>query len=227
MLELRVAEVTQTCAHLATTCPRSIKLRHSKHLVKPSFAPALKGATCTSRLKAKQRHLNRVATALWNSSSGSLQGKNVNDLYIHTLFCQALLSRSMLAGSNGSGTAPPVQVTVERGARNSRRLYAAVEIAAPVEVVWGALTDYQGLGNFIPGTLHASCTNKKQNRRLVGCRPNNAASSLVVYRVQTTSPLIVANLPVALHLRLLTLGDILTQYAYSLNAHTCSSAVQG
>ena len=66
---------------------------------------------------------------------------------MHSPFCQALLSRSVLAGSNGSGAAPPVvQVTVERGARNSRRLYAAVEVAAPVEVVWGALTDYQGAG---------------------------------------------------------------------------------
>lgn len=85
----------------------------------------------------------------------------------------------MLAGSNGSGAAPPVQVTVERGARNSRRLYAAVEIAAPVEVVWGALTDYQGLGSFIPGALYTSCqTNKKQNLT-VGLMPaSNAASSL-------------------------------------------------
>ena len=42
-------------------------------------------------------------------------------------------------------------MTVERGARNSRRLYAAVQIAAPINVVWGALTDYEGLGSFIPG----------------------------------------------------------------------------
>lgn len=46
-----------------------------------------------------------------------------------------------------------VNVVVERAERNSRRLYAAVQIAAPVETVWGALTDYEGLGNFIPG-LH-------------------------------------------------------------------------
>jgi len=44
-------------------------------------------------------------------------------------------------------------VTVERAARNSRRLYAAVQIAAPIDVVWGALTDYEGLGNFIPGAM--------------------------------------------------------------------------
>ena len=44
-----------------------------------------------------------------------------------------------------------VNVVVERAERNSRRLYAAVQIAAPVETVWGALTDYEGLSNFIPG----------------------------------------------------------------------------
>lgn len=44
---------------------------------------------------------------------------------------------------------------IERGERNSRRLYGAVQIAAPVETVWGALTDYEGLSNFIPGHLLA------------------------------------------------------------------------
>ena len=66
------------------------------------------------------------------------------------------------AGPNGSGAAQSVQVTVERGARNSRRLYASVQIAAPVEVVWGALTDYQGLDKFIPGALSYSCMHQQQ-----------------------------------------------------------------
>lgn len=85
-----------------------------------------------------------------------------------------------VAGLNGSGAAQSVQVTVERGARNSRRLYASVQIAAPVEVVWGALTDYQGLGNFIPGVLSHSmhartvtlpCQAKfQENYELLSCR---------------------------------------------------------
>ena len=52
-----------------------------------------------------------------------------------------------------AGTDPlkGVEVVVERAERNSRRLFAAVQIAAPVETVWGALTDYEGLSNFIPG----------------------------------------------------------------------------
>ena len=57
------------------------------------------------------------------------------------------------AVGNGAGGAQSVDVTVERAARNSRRLYAAVHIAAPVDVVWGALTDYEGLGTFIPGAV--------------------------------------------------------------------------
>ena len=32
-----------------------------------------------------------------------------------------------------------------------RILYAGIDIDAPVAVVWQALTDYEGLGNFIPG----------------------------------------------------------------------------
>ena len=40
---------------------------------------------------------------------------------------------------------------IDKGHRNSRRLYANVEIAAPLQVVWEALTAYEGLGTFIPG----------------------------------------------------------------------------
>ena len=42
---------------------------------------------------------------------------------------------------------------VEKASRNTRRLYAGVDIEAPVELVWSVLTDYDGLGNFIPGEL--------------------------------------------------------------------------
>ena len=63
-----------------------------------------------------------------------------------------------MASGNGSGP-ESVDVTVERGARNSRRLYAAVQIAAPVHIVWGALTDYERLNTFIPGECHLSVNN--------------------------------------------------------------------
>lgn len=42
-------------------------------------------------------------------------------------------------------------VVVEPATNNARRLFAGVDIAAPVAVVWDSLTDYDGLGNFIPG----------------------------------------------------------------------------
>lgn len=44
-----------------------------------------------------------------------------------------------------------VAVEMEQGPNNSRRVYAGVDIAAPWASVWSALTDYEGLGNFIPG----------------------------------------------------------------------------
>ena len=46
-----------------------------------------------------------------------------------------------------------VTVEVECGPRNSRRLYAGIDIAAPWGDVWGALTNYDGLSDFIPGEL--------------------------------------------------------------------------
>ena len=64
------------------------------------------------------------------------------------------------AGSASASTAQPdiVEVTVEKAGPNSRRVYAAIDIGAPVAVVWDALTDYDGLGNFIPGApLPAMC----------------------------------------------------------------------
>lgn len=40
---------------------------------------------------------------------------------------------------------------VEPASNNARKLFAGVDIAAPVSVVWESLTDYDGLGTFIPG----------------------------------------------------------------------------
>jgi hypothetical protein len=51
------------------------------------------------------------------------------------------------------GQAAAVAVEVEPGPNNSRRVYAGVSIAAPWASVWGALTDYDGLGDFIPGNI--------------------------------------------------------------------------
>ena len=52
--------------------------------------------------------------------------------------------------------APDVAVVVEPATNNARRLFAGVDIAAPVAVVWDSLTDYDGLGKFIPGRSDVS-----------------------------------------------------------------------
>lgn len=52
-----------------------------------------------------------------------------------------------------ASAADSVAVVVEPAGNNGRRLYAGVDISAPVDVIWGALTDYDSLGEFIPGLL--------------------------------------------------------------------------
>ena len=44
-----------------------------------------------------------------------------------------------------------VAVEVETAPSNGRCLFAGVDITAPPDVVWQALTDYDGLDSFIPG----------------------------------------------------------------------------
>jgi ribosome-associated toxin RatA of RatAB toxin-antitoxin module len=49
---------------------------------------------------------------------------------------------------------------VEQGPSNSRRLYAGIDIAAPWDDVWSALTDYDGLADFIPGLAKNECLSR-------------------------------------------------------------------
>ena len=63
---------------------------------------------------------------------------------------------------------------VEKGWNNSRHLSAGVDIAAPVSVVWNALTDYDNLNTFIPGMISPltlqSLLQKHAARRSVNSR---------------------------------------------------------
>ena len=68
----------------------------------------------------------------------------------HSVFGN-FIARALVGAVAAADSLKGVNVVVERAARNSRRLYAAVQIAAPAETVWGVLTDYEGLSNFIPG----------------------------------------------------------------------------
>lgn len=69
--------------------------------------------------------------------------------------------------SSSSSSAPPalslpatVEVDVETAPGNARRLFARVDIAAPPFVVWGALTDYDRLGEFVPGLAENRCLSR-------------------------------------------------------------------
>ena len=46
-----------------------------------------------------------------------------------------------------------VEVQLEKTSWNSRKLFASINIEAPIETVWGALTDYDGLQSFIPSLI--------------------------------------------------------------------------
>lgn len=54
-----------------------------------------------------------------------------------------------------------VMVDVEQTSWNSRKLFATVDVAAPVDIVWDSLTDYEHLGDFIPSLVENRCLQKK------------------------------------------------------------------
>lgn len=58
-------------------------------------------------------------------------------------------------------------VDVEKTSWSSRRLYARVDINAPVETVWSCLTDYEGLGKFVPSLEENICLEKRNNGALL------------------------------------------------------------
>lgn len=60
-----------------------------------------------------------------------------------------------------------VNVQVEKTSWNSRKLYASVNINAPVSLVWNCLTDYEGLSSFIPSLVENRCLQQKSNGAVV------------------------------------------------------------
>ena len=65
--------------------------------------------------------------------------------------------------------ATEVAVIVEPASNNARRLFAGVDIDAPVSIVWDSLTDYDGLGNFIPGPAPIHVTNDMDTSHTAPC----------------------------------------------------------
>ena len=60
-----------------------------------------------------------------------------------------------------------IKVELEKTTWNSRKLFASVHIKAPVGTVWGCLTDYEGLGEFIPSLVENTCLERRPNGALV------------------------------------------------------------
>lgn len=60
-----------------------------------------------------------------------------------------------------------MRITVENSSWNSRKVFASVDIAAPADLVWQCLTDYEGLSSFIPSLVENRCLEKKQNGAVV------------------------------------------------------------
>ncbi|EFJ40109.1 hypothetical protein VOLCADRAFT_100126 [Volvox carteri f. nagariensis] len=60
-----------------------------------------------------------------------------------------------------------VRIEVEKTSWSSRRIYAAVVVAAPKSCVWSALTDYDNLGNFVPSLVENRCLERTANSAVV------------------------------------------------------------
>jgi hypothetical protein len=54
-----------------------------------------------------------------------------------------------------------VAVTLTPTSFSSRKLQASVDIHAPLQVVWDALTDYENLGTFIPSLVENRCLQRQ------------------------------------------------------------------
>ncbi|KAK9818998.1 hypothetical protein WJX74_000169 [Apatococcus lobatus] len=119
--------------------------------------PVQSRAICrTKRVQARQILHGKAAAA--NTRGSSLHGRSRRLIRRSSLACRAT------AAGLGS-LVGPVAVEMEKGRSNSRHLSAGVEIAAPVSIVWAALTDYDNLGVFIPGLAENRCL----SRRPDGC----------------------------------------------------------
>jgi uncharacterized protein YndB with AHSA1/START domain len=67
-----------------------------------------------------------------------------------------------------------VATSIEKTSFSSRKLFASILINAPIELVWGALTDYDNLASFIPSLVKNECLKRKPNGAVllqvsVGC----------------------------------------------------------
>ncbi|EFJ11590.1 hypothetical protein SELMODRAFT_47431, partial [Selaginella moellendorffii] len=57
-----------------------------------------------------------------------------------------------------------VTLSIEKVAKNKRRISASISMGCiPLETVWGVLTDYEGLADFIPGLASSKVLERREN----------------------------------------------------------------
>lgn len=82
-----------------------------------------------------------------------------------SVVCQAtsgtLKSQLIHAGEVWLATGTDVRVKVGHGPRNSRFVFASLDVKAPVDAIWGSLTDYDHLEEFIPSLAVNECLERK------------------------------------------------------------------
>lgn len=55
-----------------------------------------------------------------------------------------------------------IEVEIEKISKNRRRIRSKVEIEASLETIWGLLTGYERLAEFIPGLVVSEVIEKKE-----------------------------------------------------------------
>ena len=76
---------------------------------------------------------------------------------LHVYLCRAGASTATKRHSASQSVA----VELTNTSFSSRKLNATVLIGAPLDVVWGSLTDYDNLGTFIPSLVENKCLEKR------------------------------------------------------------------
>ncbi|GKA93093.1 START-like domain-containing protein [Tanacetum coccineum] len=98
--------------------------------------------------------------------SHSFGAKTINRLHFRSKIASSS-SKSDIIESLGEGEVDGevegVEVEIEKVSRNRRRIRSKVAIDATLETVWGILTDYERLADYIPGLVVSQVLDKQTN----------------------------------------------------------------
>lgn len=137
-------------------------------------APSLNAGDCTSsrdwqRCAADQHNFNFSffsSDKRASSSSGEKSTAEGQEESLLTVVTENGTRELPLTTEDSSCSSEFVGLAVEKIGRNKRRIRANIAIGAPLEAVWGILTSYDKLAEFIPG-LAVSQLVKRGNGRAV------------------------------------------------------------